>query len=278
MGTVLDFDALDDVMLIASKGRPVSIALTAQELGPFIESRWMAISRADILSAIRVSGYEGMGRALRDRPAVWLSQDGQSGLITVRRQHSDTTNPIWVDFLLRLERGAVAAGFPRHEAKQLVGAVMELEDNMHWHSWAARTGLIAFVARPRALEIVLADNGIGMLASLRKNEEFAAAVRDEGDALLAGLSNGTSRFGLSSGRGWGFNELFVGLANANTRLRFRSGDHALTIDGIGPELPSARLAQKVHGRGLLVSVLCSPALCRGNLNNAEMHVELVRGS
>ena len=63
---------------------------------------------------------------------------------------------------------------------------------------------------------------------------------------------------LSSGRGNGFRDLFLGLAHLNADLRFRSGDHALLISGPRPELKTARLAQKTPFQGFLAAVRCQP--------------------
>ena len=60
------------------------------------------------------------------------------------------------------------------------------------------------------------------------------------------IYNGVSRFGAQSGRGTGFRPIFVGLANLAGMLRFRSGDHALVIDGQKIGDMSAVTAQKVR--------------------------------
>ena len=70
------------------------------------------------------------------------------------------------------------------------------------------------------------------------------------------LQEGSSRYGRSANRGMGFKDLFVGLATLNADLRFRSGDHALTISGPRPELKTAQLAQKPFFQGFLASVDC----------------------
>jgi hypothetical protein len=68
--------------------------------------------------------------------------------------------------------------------------------------------------------------------------------------------NGVSRFGPQAKRGDGFRPLFIGLANLNGSLRFRSGDHALIIDGRKLDVIAAKTAQKVHLQGFLISVAC----------------------
>ena len=73
------------------------------------------------------------------------------------------------------------------------------------------------------------------------------------------LTDGESCLGRGAGRGRGFRQVFLSLAELNGRLRFRSGDHALTIDGTSPELSRARVAQLgIDFSGFLVSVVCCP--------------------
>jgi hypothetical protein len=82
---------------------------------------------------------------------------------------------------------------------------------------------------------------------------------DHGDALKLALQDGVTRFGSSEDRGHGFRPLFTGLANLNGALRFRSGDHALTIDGYQPIALRSRIARKVTVDGFFVSVRCKIA-------------------
>jgi hypothetical protein len=67
---------------------------------------------------------------------------------------------------------------------------------------------------------------------------------------------GTARHGIGTGHGRGFRPLFIGIANLNGFLRFRSGDHALVIDGHNSSLMGARLAQKPGIKGLFTSMKC----------------------
>ena len=75
--------------------------------------------------------------------------------------------------------------------------------------------------------------------------------------MLAALSDGTSRFGSDNRRGHGFRPIFLGLANLRGSLRFRSGDHALVIDGTSPSLTTAQLAQKPFIDGFVASIRCN---------------------
>jgi len=63
--------------------------------------------------------------------------------------------------------------------------------------------------------------------------------------LRLALTDGVSRYGKEAKRGAGFRPIFVGLANLAGSLRFRTGDHALTIEGQKIELMSSKMAQKL---------------------------------
>lgn len=135
----------------------------------------------------------------------------------------------------------------------------ELESNIHEHSGHAASGIIAFQSRPSLFEFVAADNGVGVLATLREDEEFAD-LADHGLAMHAALHDNVSRRGRMSGHGNGFRDLFFGLTYLNADLRFRSGDHALLISGPRPELKTARLAQKAPFPGFFAAVRCRPMM------------------
>jgi len=79
---------------------------------------------------------------------------------------------------------------------------------------------------------------------------------NKSQALKLALTDGVSRYGPESGRGLGPRPLFRGLANLNSMLRFRSGDHALTIEGQNPVVIPAKLWQKPVIQGLFAAVTC----------------------
>lgn len=57
-------------------------------------------------------------------------------------------------------------------------------------------------------------------------------------------------------RGDGFRSIFQGPTDLNGYLRFRSGDHAVIMDGTGPNLATAQIAQKPTLAGFFASVYC----------------------
>ena len=136
----------------------------------------------------------------------------------------------------------------------MAAAILELAGNIEEHSGAVETGVIAFRATTGAFEFVVADQGIGVLRSLRGSPEFLT-LDDHGRALELALTDGVSRFG-DPRRGHGFRPIFQGLTDLNGYLRFRSGDHAIIMDGTNQSLATAQLAQKPYLTGFLASVMC----------------------
>jgi hypothetical protein len=205
-----------------------------------VESR-----RVQLIKAIR------SGR----RSATFNSDDNHSKLISCYWEKDEEPDD-WHDFCLSLQEAAKSSGFPRKNAQELVAATRELVSNIFDHSEAQNSGIAGFAATSNELEIIIADRGIGVLRSLRTSSEFHW-LRDSGEALRAALTDGTSRYGPSSGHGGGFRSLFRGLFNLSSALRFRSGDHALAINGISPGLGQARLSQKVQLPGFVICISCS---------------------
>jgi hypothetical protein len=229
LGPLLEF-----LQFIACKGLPPSTATT-----------WLARS-----------GASPMILALAEQRERWTdSDDRRMGFIKAVRCGKDADSA-FTTFLMDAQRAArEVTRLPGHTPGQLAAAMRELENNIHEHSEAAGTGLLAFRAASDRFEFVVTDRGDGVLKSLRRSHDYAA-LADHGKALEAALTDGVSRFGKDGGRGHGFRPIFLGLANLTGSLRFRSGDHALVVDGANPDLAIARLAQKAPIDGFFVSVVC----------------------
>lgn len=156
----------------------------------------------------------------------------------------------WIAFGLAAQQCAYDRGVPKGAAAQFVAALGELKSNVVEHSGSIGTGFVAFLGHDDGIEFVVVDQGIGLLNSLKQNHQFSH-LGDEGAALRAALTEGNSKHGNGIGRGMGFRPIFIGLANAVGELRFRSGDHALTISGGSPSLIDARISQKAKFQGFL---------------------------
>lgn len=193
--------------------------------------------------------------ALQRGDEQWSSpNDRRMGFIRALR--TDSTGNSLMSFLMNASTAARdIAGLPGTVPRQLAAAMQELENNIHEHSDAIDTGLVAYRAAPGVFEFVAADRGMGLLKSLQRCTAYAD-LPDHGKALQAALTDGTSRFGPETDRGHGFRPIFIGLANLRGALRFRSGDHALTMDGTSPDLTTAQLSQKPSIDGFFASVIC----------------------
>jgi hypothetical protein len=159
-------------------------------------------------------------------------------------------------FGIAAHKAALAEGFPPALAAQLIGAFGEMQGNVYDHSEACGTGIAAYRVTPRHFEFVVADRGVGPLASLRTCADYGD-LADDREALRLTLTDGVSRYGARSGHGRGFRPLFIGLANLHGALRFRSGTGALTLNGVNPSLLTARSSIKPNASGFLAAIKCS---------------------
>lgn len=258
-----DFAGADDLLWAVQSGNLSTLGQVNVErsgrLGPLIEMlmarrenpalftqvRFAAPFASVIEDALDGSAIAGNGYAAR-QGAFPLTQFAETG------DGSDQ----WALWRSRAEQAAVAVGFAKPLAAAIIGAMGELQDNVLRHSRRPETGLIAFAATPSGFEIVVADAGVGVLASLRENPDYGDLV-DAGAALRVAVEDGQSRFGHASGAGFGMGQMFRALANHDGELRFRSDDHAFTVRGHSPSLQgSVELSHKARLGGLVISVRC----------------------
>lgn len=251
----LTFAALDGLVFAAVRRRLDGNAhvYAVADLGPLVEM--LQLARTSILPPIsaewlRLDGLHELASAAAQQTPLWIARTGTEGHCKCSQDAIG-----WSSFGVAAHKAALAAGFPAGIVRRLIGAVGEIRDNVLEHSEAPDTGSVMFRSRPGSFEFAVADAGIGVLASMKSNSEYRH-LRDEGDALWCALSDGESRFGKAAGRGTGFSQLFKSLAALNASLRFRSGDHALTVSGRNPTLISAHVAKKPPAPGFLCSVDC----------------------
>ena len=229
-----------------------------RQLGPLLEL--LHLSAGGRLpcpeSWLSLNAAASLLSAFEQRKDCWVSlADPRVGFIRASRDGPDGDNRL-TSFLMKAKRaGQEISGLPAQVSGQLVAAMRELENNIHEHAEAPETGIIAFKAEAGIFEFVVADHGIGILNSLRRCAAYAA-LSDDGRALLEALRDGVSRHGPNSQRGHGFRPIFTGLVNLHGELRFRSGDHAVTMAGSGPEVATAQTSQKAPIDGFFASVRC----------------------
>jgi hypothetical protein len=264
MSRPLGFTDVDGLGFAAVRGRLSHyegvLDLSARDLGPFIEYALLGaakiVPKPGEAAWLALDGMTDLYGALRQRRVNWVCPvTRQVGVFRTASRLPDDDAP-WMGFCLAAQKAAVANGFPKQTAAQFAAALGELHSNIYEHSGAPRTGIIAFKGSPGHFDFVIADWGIGVLESLRRCDAYAA-LGDHREALKLALTNGVSRFGEGSGRGYGFHDLFTGLANLNGALRFRSGNAALTVEGRNPGSIPRTLEEKIPIKGFFASVACT---------------------
>jgi len=262
----LTYEAVNSVLAALRKGRvrreEVPYLVTAHEIGPAIELA-IALVEEPALGIYASPCSTGanlatFAEALTLNRTVWTSRTCRGvGFYRTLDQPEVRDERHYTLFRFRAQQAAEASGFPKRTAQALVGAMGEIEGNIYEHSGCHKSGLVAFQGGPGVFSFVVADAGMGVLASLRESPHFRK-LDDHGAALRLALADGVSRFSAADPlRGMGFHGLFVGLASLRGSLRFVSGDHALVMDGRSPSLATHRLVQKEQSRGFIVSVTCS---------------------
>jgi hypothetical protein len=258
----LSFAVVDDLGFAAAngtlKGRKAPERYAPRSLGPLLELLHLhaghRLPDTILQDWLVVNGAASMIKALCQDQEAWISPvDRRMGFIHAKRRDPDGDNR-FTAFLMDAQRAARdVTGLKGTTPGQLVAAMEELEGNIHEHSVAIESGRLAFRAAHDRFEFVVSDRGIGILRSLQRSPIYSSLL-DHGKALEEAIKDGTSRFGNDGGRGYGFRPIFIGLTNLKGSLRFRSGDHALLMDGTSPSLTTAKLVQKPNIDGFLASI------------------------
>jgi hypothetical protein len=228
-------------------GPLLELAFSCGEGGrnPMLASSWL-----DSMSLM------DLRRALLGPQIAWFDGTRQRGFLRAASDRSDDSHQTArTGFLMAADIAAKSVGFPTSVAQSLAASMREMESNIYEHSGHPQTGLMAYQASSNGIEFVIADCGRGVLATLKEAPEHSG-LTDHGRALHLALQEGNSRYGRSANRGMGFRDLFVGISRLNADIRFRSGDHALTLKGIRTNLTTAQLLQKPFFQGLFASVRC----------------------
>jgi hypothetical protein len=233
-----------------------SLRYSATALGPFLEFLQLVSTGGlpeGAIGCLVDPGRQEFVDIWKAGQQIWHGQDRHAGLLRV--QEDALTHERVTAFLMEAKRCATEfSHLPGNVPGQMVAAMYEMKGNIEEHSGSPTTGFIAFQASSDMFEFVVADRGIGLLESLRQNPTFAG-MNDHSTALRAALSDGVSRF-QDPLRGYGFRPIFQGLTDLRGYLRFRTGDHALVMDGTGPSLATAQVSQKTFLPGFFASVSC----------------------
>jgi hypothetical protein len=258
-----DYAGADDLLWAAQSGALAQLGTIRVNrsglAGPLVEMLFArradpaAFARVEFAAPFAVS----IEQAIVDGTISGESYQSRNGVFPLCRFAEDGDGADrWALWRSRAEQAGCRVGLPGPFAAAVIGAMGELQDNVALHSRRAETGLVVYAATPDAFEIVVADRGIGVLASLQESAAYAG-VADAGAALKIAVQDGESRFGHASGHGFGMGQMFRALADHDGELRFRSGDHALTVRGQSPSLQSGiELAHKARLVGLTIGVRC----------------------
>lgn len=274
--TDLTFGRLDDLAVAVEDGtfghasvlpRP----LAAKRVGPLLEllmlrarGRWPR----GIVEMIGDGSFQDFMVALRSERNLWIDASGKQGFMRLGDAFGDDEEIRWTGFGLKMDKAMRAAGLPRGLAGQLVGATKELHSNVYEHSERSRSGIVAFGVQDDNAEFIVADSGIGVLASLKCNPAHASLDRD-GEALRLALQPGVTRYAGEPMRGHGFDLMFTGLLNHGSKLRFRSGSAVVTIDGLGKDNPVPVIRDRPAMQGFLIAVDCH-ALRKSYLRRVDL--------
>lgn len=251
----LTFKILDDLVLAHERGRPSPVRLLPGPcLGSIVELLRFHEEHGHALEFSASDETAAIERSFQTRQPVYLVGEA-TGFIPARRAAYKNGDTYWDAFMFAMHKALLAAGFPSLFSRGLVGAMDEMQNNIHDHSGAIDTGLIAYRVSRERVEWVVADRGIGVLAGLQGGA--FPSLQDSGEALKIALTDGRSRFGVGKGRGYGFRELFKALSTRHGTLRFRSDDQVLTMTGVSPSLSKARLQQRALVSGFSITVICA---------------------
>ena len=252
----LTYDLVDDICL-GMEGETLTLAqlpsLSAQSLGPFFEL--IQILGDGKYGDVSPGIFESLIASKSEERSHWFHANDSQGFTQVQRLCDDELARN--DFSIRAKHAAQQAGFTSDEAWRLTAAIGEIYGNVIEHSESIGSGYVAYSVSGKFFEFVVADSGVGVLNSLRKNPTHAH-IRDSGTALELALSEGVSRFS-ESGRGLGFRPIFVGLANISSRVRFRSGDYGREFQRSADGSIPATTRQLARIDGMFCSVFCESA-------------------
>jgi len=184
-------------------------------------------------------------RRLDPQPAEFLVLQGEH----------DLAREEWDHFAGRFEASARSVGFSFNAAAKLQAALYEMAENAVIHAEAPAI-LVGYDASPGKALFCVADVGIGVLASLRKNPAFGH-LKMHNEAIRAALQDGaTSRRPEEGGGGFGFRQVFTSLADHWGTLRFRSGGGCITMEGTDIDATQGNVTHPPPLPGFQATICC----------------------
>jgi hypothetical protein len=256
----LSFEVLEDVMELPQDVRDQELAGAAvEDIGPLIEAVYSNYN--DPFRSLRMLLPSLETRELDHVLKLSSLEQSQQDLTVVGRSVEFFRSPqtddqfdsrSWQAFRMRMQDAAKKAGLSLKFAQGLVATLDDMANNAADHCENPRTAIVGYKWTAGSFEYIVADAGIGVLKSLHTCSEYSF-VSDSGEALEIAIQSGESRYGKGSGHGLGFDHLVLNIANRNSRLRFRSGDYSLTLDGLTQ--PTEKIIRPCSDlQGFLISV------------------------
>jgi hypothetical protein len=263
--TYLSFELLEDVMnLPPSKYEEIVERAVIMRIGPLVEYAYhhykgtrellspfddnqVVNSLTNILHVASPS-RASIDTSIKPRPIEFFK---------CPQSVEEVEDPNWIAFCLRLMYAGMQAGLSKEFSQALAGTFEEMTGNLLEHSEEPHSGIVGYRYIAGEFEYVVADAGIGVLKSLRSHPDYSW-LSDSGEALETAVSSGESRHGRRQLRGFGFDRLMYNIAQRNSYLRFRSGDHSYSIDGTRPT-PLKKTQHCAHFQGFLISIISRPS-------------------
>lgn len=163
-----DFSVTDDLLQEAVNSRPAGhgpIAVgRSGRIGPIVELVMGSLQHAEEYSSVLVdrSFAADLSTALVLRRPFGGAYRDIAGVFPLGAH-----NPVveqqseWEQWTAHAENAARRQGLNPHLVAALVGALIEMQDNVYEHSGAPSTGLVAYAVTPSFFEFVVADRGLG---------------------------------------------------------------------------------------------------------------------
>lgn len=252
----LSYEMLEDVLLLPSpEYKNIIEHATILRIGPLVEYAYHHYQELPTcLAHLNSPAVNLVLNTFRQRITVDTSITAWPVEFAKAPQSMEGVDePNWIAFCLRFVDAGIKAGLTKSFAQALVSTFEEMCGNLLDHSQRVSSGLVGYMWRKGEFEYVVADAGIGVLQSLRQHPNYSF-LTDSGEALETALTDGESRHGRDQQRGTGFNKLMLNIAQRNSYLRFRSGDHSLSIDGT-LTTPLKKTAPCAAFEGFLISVI-----------------------
>lgn len=273
MGDNLDFNTLDDLALGIEGGRTNLPRIAADRLGPVVEaislsSKWRQRELAKF-NWLQKEIFEPLLLDARSARTQWQRTGTLTGWI-VSDQFTNSTH--WTGFLMRVSAAINSRELDKRTKEAIIATFGEFQSNVLEHARAKGIALAAFHANRSEFELTVMDQGQGVLASIRENQNYET-LTDAGRALKLAITDGVSRYD-DPQRGYGFNHLFEGLANRFNHIRLRSGDHALEVFREDGKTPHEYISQKAYIPGFFIyaQIGCSyPTFVKEQQDLARAH-------